>query len=167
MGTNLLFRSCLAACLVSALVWAAAPSCGYAEEGAAAAEEGAEPAAEGAAGAEGEGEKEKEPLPVAPDYMPLPMLNIPVLKKNRLQGNLMITMVLDVATDETMQAIDVNRTRLNAGYTETLSVWATKFQSPRAPANVIAIKHQLQTVTDTVLGRNDAIVLLQGAMLRR
>ncbi|MSP43959.1 MAG: hypothetical protein EXR08_11470 [Alphaproteobacteria bacterium] len=79
----------------------------------------------------------------------------------------MIAMVLDVATDETMKAIDESRTRLTAAYTETLSIWAIKFQNPRAPANVIAIKHQLQEVTDTVLGRSDATVLLQGVMLNR
>jgi hypothetical protein len=159
MGDFSLRRSLFAACLLAAMMLITAPARVHAEDGA----ESAEPAAAGAEGGEGE----KAALPAAPDYMPMPVLNIPVLKKNRAAGNLMISMVLDVASDETMKAIDEKRTLLTATYAETLGGWAATFQNPRAPANVIAIKNQLQQVTDTVLGRSDAIVLLQGVMLNR
>lgn len=76
-------------------------------------------------------------------------------------------MVLDVATVEAMGAINEKRTLLIAGYADSLGRWAAAFQDVRAPANVIAIKNQLQTVTNEVLGRTDAIVLLQGVMINR
>lgn len=159
MGDRSLRSSLFAACLLAAMTLVTASARVHAEESA----HSAEPAAEG----DEAGEGEKAALPVAPDYMPMPVLTIPVLKKNRAAGNLMISMVLDVASDETMLAIDEKRTLLTASYAETVGGWAAKFQNPRAPANVIAIKNQLQNVTDTVLGRNDAIVLLQGVMLNR
>lgn len=120
----------------------------------------AEPAQQGEGG-------EAEELPVAPGYMPMPMLNIAVVKNGRVSGHLMVEMVLDAASDEVMQAIAGNRTLLSANYTKALGIWAAAFQDARAVANVIAIKNQLQNETDKVLGRTDAIVLLQSAMLRR
>jgi len=120
----------------------------------------AEPASHG-------GEGEGIELLVAPDYLPMPSLNIPMLRKNRLTGSLRVDMVLDVATDEAMGAINEKRTLLIAGYADALGRWAAAFQDVRAPANVIAIKNQLQTVTNEVLGGTDAIVLLQGVMINR
>lgn len=158
MFANRLFRSWLAALLLGALAITGAPVTAHASE-AAAPEEGAE--------AEPGAEAGEEVLPVAPDYMPMPVLNIPVLRQNRVAGRLMIEMVLDVASDETMRAIHENRTSLMAGYTGTLGAWAAKFQEARGPAQVIAIKNQLQNVTKTVLARDDAIVLLQSAMMTR
>lgn len=76
-------------------------------------------------------------------------------------------MVLDVATDEAMGTINEKRTLLIAGYADALGRWAAAFQEARAPVNVIAIKNQLQTVTNEVLGRTDAVVLLQGATINR
>ncbi len=120
----------------------------------------AEPASHGK---EGEGEI----LPIAPDYFPQPPLNIPVIKNNKKAGTIFLDFVLDVASDETMRAVAENRIKLSAGYVETLSKWAATFQDARTPANVIAIKNQMQTVTNEVLGRSDATVLLQSAMLSR
>ncbi|MCK9993068.1 MAG: hypothetical protein Dbin4_01588 [Alphaproteobacteria bacterium] len=158
MFANRLFRSWLAALLLGAPASTIAPVTAHASE-VAAPEEGAE--------AEPGAEAGEEVLPVAPDYMPMPVLNIPVLRQNRVAGRLMIEMVLDVASDETMRGIHENRSRLMAGYTETLGAWAAKFQEARGPAQVIAIKNQLQNVTNTVLARDDAIVLLQSAMMTR
>lgn len=114
----------------------------------------------------GEGGKVEE-LPAAPAFMTMPPLHIPVVKNNRIAGHLMVDMVLDVATDEAVLDVAENRILLSTGYTAALGKWARTFQDARAPANVIAIKGQLQNVTNEVLGRTDAIVLLQSAMLRR
>ncbi len=114
-----------------------------------------------------QGEGKPEDLLTAPDFVPMPLLNIPLLKNNRVAGRMSIEMVLDIASADGMRALSQNRTRLTAGYAQALSKWAAVFQDPRAPANVVAIKQQLQKVTDDVLGRTDAVVLLQSAMLRR
>lgn len=149
MDKNPCLRQWSAACMAACLLAAGLSSTTHAE-----------PASHG-------GEGEAIELLVAPDYLPIPSLNIPMLKKNRLTGSLRVDMVLDVATDEAMGAIDEKRTLLIAGYTDALGTWAAAFQDVRAPANVIAIKNQLQTVTNEVLGRTDAIVLLQGVMINR
>lgn len=149
MNKNPRLRQWPAACMAACLLAATLPSTAHAESA--------------SHGGEGEGIE----LLVAPDYLPMPSLNIPMLKKNRLTGSLRVDMVLDVATDEAMGAINEKRTLLIAGYADALGRWAAAFQDVRAPANVIAIKNQLQTVTNEVLGRTDAIVLLQGVMISR
>ncbi len=149
MGENPGMRQWFTACMVVCLVSAALPSVAHAE-----------PAQQG----EGGGMQE---LPAAPGFMPMPSLNIPVLKNNRVTGNLMVDMVLDVASTETMQAVADNHIRLSAGYADALGKWAAAFQDAHAPANVIAIKNQLQNVTNEVIGRTDSTVLLQSVMLRR
>ncbi|MSP43960.1 MAG: hypothetical protein EXR08_11475 [Alphaproteobacteria bacterium] len=84
MSTVSILRSSRAASLLAGLILVGAPVPVRAEEGAKVAGEGAEAAGEGkeAAGEGAEGvEKEKAELPVAPDYFPMQVLNIPVLKK--------------------------------------------------------------------------------------
>lgn len=103
----------------------------------------------------------------APNIVPLPPLNIPMLKQNRIVGNLAIEVMIDIASQESMQEFYAKRSRLFAMYADTLGKWAAAFQDARAPANVIAIKNQLQNATNAVLGRTDTIVLLQSAMVRR
>ncbi len=97
----------------------------------------------------------------------MPSLTIAMLKNNRIAGSLMVEVMIDIPTQESMTEFYANRSRLSAGYIETLGKWAAAFQDVRAPANVIAIKNQMQNVTNEVLGRTDATVLLQNVMLRR
>ncbi len=148
MNKNPRLRQWSAACMAACLLTATLPSTTHAEAASDEAGEGTE-------------------LPVAPDYFPMPSLNIPMLRKNRLTGSLRVDMVLDVATDEAMGTINEKRTLLIAGYADALGRWAAAFQEARAPVNGIAIKNQLQTVTNEVLGRTDAVVLLQGATINR
>lgn len=110
---------------------------------------------------------EKEPLPAAPAILPMPLLNIPVIRNSKIMGSLIIEIRLDVSSDEAMQALNLKQSQLSADYAETLGKWAASFQDPRGAANVIAIKNLLQKVTNEVLGSSDAIVLMQSALLRR
>lgn len=104
---------------------------------------------------------------VTPAIVEMPALHIVVLKKNQIAGNLIIEMMLDIPDPQSMAQFSANQSRLSAGYTEALGKWAATFQDARAPANVIAIKNQLQRVTDMVLGLTDAKVLLLNATLMR
>ncbi len=126
----------------------------------------APPPESGDAKAEGASAEPEEML-TAPDIVRLAPLNIPMLKQNRIVGNLAIEVMIDISSQESMQEFYAKRSRLSAMYVDALGKWAATFQDARAPVNVIAIKNQLQNVTNAVLGRTDAIVLLQNAMLRR
>jgi hypothetical protein len=129
---------------------------------------GPPPEAQAAGEAKDGGEKaEPEALLTAPDIVPMPSLNIPMLKGNRIAGTLSVEVMIDIATQERMDEFYAKRSRLAARYADALSKWASAFQDVRAPANVIAIKNQLQNVTNEVLGGTGATVLLQSAMLRR
>lgn len=84
MSTGSILRSGPAASLLAGLILVGAPVPVLAEEGAKGAGEGAEAAGEGkeASGERAEGvKKEKAEVPVTPDYFPMQVLNIPVLKK--------------------------------------------------------------------------------------
>lgn len=152
MYRNPRLKQSIAASLTACWMMAALPSLAYAE-----------PASHGKEGEQGDAGE----LAEGPGFLHMPLLNIPVLKNNRVSGRLMVDMVLDAASAEAIQEIAKNRTLLSAGYTAALGAWAASFQDAYAPANVVAIKNQLQNVTNETLGRTDVVVLLQSAMLRR
>jgi len=104
---------------------------------------------------------------VTPAIVEMPALHIVMLKNNQIAGNLVIEMRLDIPSPQSMAQFNANQSRLSANYTATLGKWATTFQDARAPANVIAIKNQLQRVTDMVLGLTDTKVLLLNATVMR
>lgn len=104
---------------------------------------------------------------IPPGFITLPPVTIPLIRRNRVAGNLNLEIVLDATTGEAVTAATEKQSLLLAGYHTALSTWSVSFQDIKAPANVIAIKQQLQKVTDTVMGSTDAKVLLQSAMLRR
>ncbi|HAM48849.1 MAG TPA: hypothetical protein DCO73_14040 [Alphaproteobacteria bacterium] len=97
----------------------------------------------------------------------VPTLNIPIMKKMAVRGQMTVDLVLDMRDPELAQAIVALMPRLQADYTSRLSRWSAIYQDVRAPANVIGIKRQLQDVTNTLLDSSDAEVLLQGVMLQR
>jgi len=113
-----------------------------------------------------EGETEKPEGPVAPGYLAVPVLNISVVKQNRIRGVLVVNLVLDIEQQDAMDAANGLLPRLADGYASALAKWSNSFQSIREPANVIAIKNQLQQVTNQVLERDDVRVLLQNALLK-
>ena len=113
-----------------------------------------------------EGAKEESEAPVAPGYLAVPVLNISVVKQNRVRGVLVVNLVLDIEQQDAMDAANGLLPRLADGYAGALAKWSNSFQSLREPANVVAIKNQLQQVTDQVLGRGDVRVLLQNALLK-
>lgn len=121
--------------------------------------------AEKADGTHGEAPKPVEPMD-APGFLRVPALNVPVVKQNRMRGMLAVKLVLDIEAQDAMNEAAQLLPRLNAGYASALAKWSNGFQNPREPANVIAIKQQLQQVTNKVLDRNDVIVLLQHALLQ-
>lgn len=123
--------------------------------------------AESALDSDTQAQEEPQALPAAPAIMPVPPLNIALVQNNRITGNLMVDLMLDISSNEGIEKVSTSQTRLATGYVEALGKWAAAFQDISAPANVIAIKTQLQKVTNDVLGRTDAIVLLQSVMLRR
>lgn len=123
--------------------------------------------AESALDSDTQAQEEPQVLPAAPAIMPVPPLNIALVQNNRIAGNLMVDLMLDISSNEGIEKVSTSQTRLATGYVEALGKWAAAFQDISAPANVIAIKNQLQKVTNDVLGRTDAIVLLQSVMLRR
>lgn len=114
-----------------------------------------------------EGEETGEGAVPEPGFIALPMLNIQVVKKLKLRGMLTIECVLDVQDAELATNVEHKLPRLQAEYNRILGKWAARYQDVRAPANIIAIKRELQAVTDRVLERSGAIVLLQHAMMRR
>ena len=97
----------------------------------------------------------------------VPTLNIPIMKKMAIRGQMTVDLVLDVQDPELAQVIVALMPRLQADYATRLSRWNAIYQDVRAPANVIGIKRQLQDVTNTLLDSSDAEVLLQGVMLQR
>ncbi len=97
----------------------------------------------------------------------VPTLNIPVMKKMAIRGQMTVDLVLDIHNPELAPMIVELMPRLQADYAARLSRWSAFYQDVRAPANVIGIKRQLQDVTNTVLESSDAEVLLQGVMLQR
>lgn len=99
---------------------------------------------------------------VAPGFLPVPILNISLIKQNRVRGAMVIELVLDIEKQNAMDAATKMMPRLNEGYASALAKWSNAFQGVYEPANVIAIKNQLQQVTNQVLGRDDALVLLKG-----
>lgn len=112
-------------------------------------------------------ENMQEKKAVTPGFVTLPLLSIPLIRNNRVAGSLSVEIVLDAITGEAVTAATENQSLLIARYNEALGKWAASFQDVKAPANVIAIKQQLQKVTDNLLGNTDTKVLLQSAMLRR
>ena len=112
-------------------------------------------------------EEAEEGAPSESGFIALPMLNIQVAKKMKLRGLLTIECVLDVQDAELASDVEHKLPLLQDEYNRVIGKWASRYQDVRAPANVIAIKRQLQAATDRVLKRGGATVLLQHAMMRR
>lgn len=102
----------------------------------------------------------------APGFLRVPALNVPVVKQNQVRRMLAVKLVLDIEAQDAMDQAAQLLPRLNADYASALAKWSNRFQDPREPANVIAIKQQLQQVTNRVLARDDVIVLLQHALMQ-
>ena len=113
----------------------------------------------------GAGKSEEVILPL--DYLPVPPVNVPLFKNNKVAGSLRVDMVLNITDVAVMAHANKNRVRLSPAYADALTRWAAVFQDPSTPVNVIAIKNQLQNVTIKILGSDEAVVLLQTVMLRR
>lgn len=120
------------------------------------------PPQEGAA----EAAKQESEAPVAPGFLAVPALNISVVKQNRIRGVLAVNAVLDIARQDAMDVAIGLMPRLTGGYASALAKWSNIYQGVHEPANVVAIKNQLQQVTNQVLGRDDVQVLLQNALLK-
>lgn len=156
--THLRVRCTLSALLVACQMVVAAAKSGPPPEG---------QATEAGEAKDGGKNADPEALRTAPDIVPMPSMNIPVFKGNRIAGTLSVELMIDIATQEHMVEFHANRSRLAAAYTDALGKWANAFQDVHAPANVIAIRNQLQNVTNEVLGGTGTTILLQGALLRR
>lgn len=100
-------------------------------------------------------------------FIKVPTLNIPIMKKMAIRGQMTVDLVLDMQDPELAQTVTALMPRLQADYATRLSRWSAIYQDVRAPANVIGIKRQLQDVTNTLLDSSDAEVLLVGVMLQR
>jgi len=150
-------KQILASCTLAVLMIAALPSKAPAKSAP------PEPPENAAAGHAARADQEL----VTPAIVEMPALHIVMLKKNRVAGNLMIEMMLDIPSPQSMAQLNTYQSRLSASYTEALGKWAAAFQDAGAPANVIAIKNQLQRVTDMVLGSTEAKVLLLNATVMR
>jgi hypothetical protein len=109
----------------------------------------------------------KDMMPVEPGFLSIPAMNIPVFRNHQKAGSLLVVVILDMTSGDAVQKVEANQLQLASRYAEALTRWASVFQSPSAPANVVAIKNRLQEVTNEVTGRTDVTVLLQKATMMR
>lgn len=87
-----------------------------------------------------------------------------VLRRNSRRGVLSVESTLDIPDGALLERAKLSQPRLNAGYNEAIQIQAGRLL-PNAAPDLEAIAQALQQVTDRILGRTGAKVLLGTVMV--
>lgn len=100
-------------------------------------------------------------------YLSMAPFQLPIFQDNKMRGQLNVVMSLEIAEGQSKLEIWKKTASLRDGYLNVLNYYASNQLDYRKRVNFGLIKRKLQKVTDRVLGRDIAEVVLGQAHVQR
>jgi flagellar basal body-associated protein FliL len=101
------------------------------------------------------------------EFVPFDAITVSVLERMRVRGFLTVEFGLYVSDRKLRDEIDTSRRALKDAYIRVLADYGADVANVSAAPDVAGIAVRLQRVTDSVLGKAGARVLLSQAQLRK
>lgn len=101
------------------------------------------------------------------EFLPFDAITVSVLERMRVKGFLTVEFGLYVTDKKLRHAVEANRRTLNDAYVRALADYGADVAKITVPPDVDGIAERLQAVTDAMLGRTGARVLLSQLQLRK
>jgi flagellar basal body-associated protein FliL len=101
------------------------------------------------------------------EFLAFDAITVSVLERMRVKGFLTVEFGLYVTDKRLRHAIETNKRTLNDAYVRALADYGADIAKVTVPPDIDGIADRLQSVTDAMLGKKGARVLLSQLQLRK